>query len=82
MDFSTVIYIAIIVFLLWLLIKIFKKPIKFIFKMLMNALVGFLVLFILNRLGINLNFSLINALVIGIMGVPGLIILLVIKFIL
>lgn len=66
----------------WILIALFKKPIKFIVKMLVNTLVGFLILFLLNLLGLDIELNFINALITGVLGIPGVIILLILKYIL
>lgn len=71
--------------LLWLLIKLLKKPIKWAFKLLLNALIGFVGLFLLNYLGsyvgISLGINWLNAVITGVFGVPGVVLLLLIKYI-
>lgn len=71
--------------LLWLLIKLLKKPIKWAFKLLLNALIGFVGLFLLNYLGsyvgISLGINWLNAVITGVFGVPGIVLLLLIKYI-
>lgn len=71
--------------LLWLLIKLLKKPIKWAFKLLLNALIGFAGLFLLNYLGsyvgISLGINWLNAVITGVFGVPGVVLLLLIKYI-
>ena len=70
------------VFLVWLVIRLFRKPIRWILKLLLNTAIGFAALFLLNffgsAIGITLNW--INALVIGVAGFPGLVLLLLIKY--
>lgn len=65
-------------------IKIFSKPMKLIFKLLINAATGFVMLFIVNFfadiLGVHLEYNLINAIVVGALGLPGVVILFVIQF--
>lgn len=71
--------------LLWLLFKLLKKPIKWAFKLLLNALIGFVGLFLLNYLGsyvgISLGINWLNAVITGVFGVPGIVLLLLIKYI-
>ena len=66
-----------------LLLKILSAPIRLAFKLLINAGVGFLILFVVNFFGDFVGFTLgvnfLNALVAGILGVPGVILLIVIK---
>ena len=70
----------------FLLIKLLTAPIRFAGKMLINALVGFVVLFLLNFagsiVGISLGINWFNALVVGIFGAPGVVLLLLLKYLL
>lgn len=72
------------IFLVWLLIKLFKKPIKLMFKLICNTGIGYISLFLLNRfgasIGVTLGFNWVNALVIGVFGYPGLVLLLLLKY--
>ena len=60
------------------------KPIRWILKLLLNTAIGFAALFLLNffgsAIGITLGLNWINALVIGVAGFPGLVLLLLIKY--
>ena len=71
--------LIIIVLILIIFFKIIKKPIRLIFKLLLNTLLGFVVLFVFNLIGMVFDFSipinLISALTVGFLGLPGLIIL-------
>ena len=76
-------YALIGIIMLWLVIKIFAKPIKWIFKLLLNSLIGFAALFIFNYLGtfigIELTVGWVSALIVGVLGIPGIILLLLIE---
>lgn len=82
--FSNILIIIAGVFVLWLIIKLFLTPIKWIFKLLINTLVGFAALWVLNFfgdfIGISLGLNWINALVVGVFGFPGVVLLLVLKY--
>lgn len=71
------------VLLLWIFIKIFKKPIKWIFKLFLNAIVGFAALFLLNFLGgfvgLHITVGWLSAIITGVLGIPGIILLLLIE---
>ena len=73
---------AAVVFVI-LLIKILSAPIRFIFKIALNALLGFVVLFIVNFfgefVGIYVPVTLLSALVTGFLGVPGVLLLVLIQ---
>lgn len=87
MDKITLIFLAVVgVLLLVLLGKLFKTSIKWALKLLLNAVIGFAALLLLNfvgaPLGVSLNLNWFNAIVTGVLGVPGVILLLLIKYLL
>ena len=69
---------------IYVLIRILAAPIKWIFKLLLNALTGFLLLFLANFISGFFDFSipvnLITCLVSGVFGIPGVIFLVVVIF--
>lgn len=77
------VYIVIGALLLWLIFKIFATPIKWALKLLINALLGFVMLFIFNYLGsfigLNITVGWLSAIVAGVLGIPGIILLLLIE---
>ena len=84
MILSAVLMGAAGIFLLWLIIKLFLTPIKWIFKLLINTGIGFVGLWVVNFFGdffgISLGLNWINALVVGVLGFPGLVLLLAMKY--
>ena len=72
--------------LIGLLLKILKKPIKWVFKLLLHVLSGFVYLFIFNFVGawfgVSLELNWLNAIVSGVFGIPGVVVLLLLKYIL
>ena len=76
--------VAVCVFLLILFIVLLAKPLKWIFKLLLNALSGFIALILLNFVGGFFGFSLtvnfLNCLIAGFLGMPGVILLIAIKY--
>jgi len=73
-------------FLLLALIRIFRAPLRLAVRLLGNTLAGFLSLWVLNLTasltGITLGLNLLNALIIGILGLPGLVLLLLVQWVL
>ena len=73
-------------FLLVSLIRVFRTPLKVALRLLANTLLGFLALWTVNLTagvtGIALGFNLLNALVIGILGLPGFVLLLLTQWVL
>lgn len=84
MTASIVILIIFGVLLLSLLVRLLKTPIKWAFKLLINTGIGFVALFLLNffgdPIGVNLGLNWFNAVVTGVLGVPGVVLLLLIKY--
>ena len=64
------------VFLVWLVIRLFRKPIRWILKLLLNTAIGFAALFLLNFFGSAIGITL----GLGVAGFPGLVLLLLIKY--
>jgi len=61
-----------------IIVKILKWPLKVMFKLLINVAIGILLLFIFNSfglpwLGIVMPINIITALVVGFLGIPGFI---------
>ena len=79
----TILMVVGCVFALYVLLKIVMAPIKWIFKLLLNAIIGFLLLFLANLIGGFFNFSvpvnLISCLISGVFGIPGVIFLVMLK---
>lgn len=73
-------------FLLVALIRVFSVPLKLTLKLLANTLLGFGVLWLINRTaaltGVSLGLNLWNALTIGILGLPGVVLLLLVQWVL
>jgi len=75
-----------LVFLIYLVGKIVTKPFRLIFKILFNSLFGLLLLwgynFIGNFIGIVIPINYLTVLIGGFLGIPGLILLIILNFIL
>ncbi len=86
MDYAAVLAYAFGLLLLYIVGRVLIMPLRIAVKLLYNALIGGVVLLILNFLGgyIGLHIALnpITALVVGFLGVPGVLMLLVLKYIL
>ena len=80
---SSVLMIILAVLVIFALVKILSAPIRLIFKLLINTFVGFVLLFLVNLIGSYFDFSLeinlLNALITGVFGIPGVIVLIIIK---
>jgi len=83
---AAVILVVAGILLLILLLRLLTKPIKWALKLLFSAILGFVGLALLNivgsPIGIYLNINWFNVLVAGILGIPGVLLLLLFKYIL
>ena len=73
-------------FFLIALLRVFSAPLKLAVKLLANTLLGFLALWVVNLTagvtGIALGVNLWNALVIGVLGLQGFVLLLLVQWVL
>ena len=69
-----------------LVFKLFSLPVRLLFRILLSTAAGFVLLVVFNyiglRFGLTLGINIVNALVIGVLGLPGLIVLIFVKQIL
>lgn len=70
---------------LFLVLKIIAAPIKIIIKLMLNALAGGVVLFLINMIGAGFGFVLdinwITSLIVGIFGAPGVILVILLQIV-
>jgi len=73
------------ILLLVLFVRIIRLPFKLLFKLVLHAAVGFISLFVLNMLGsyvgISLEINILTCVLAGILGVPGVILMLIFKYV-
>lgn len=84
MDLESKVALALLcAFLVLGVVRLFSAPLKFALKVILNTLLGFLALFLLGLTapltGFALGLNLFNALIIGILGVPGLVLLVLLQ---
>ena len=68
--------------ILFVILKVLSMPMKIIVKFLINALVGGIVIYVLNMFGAGLTLNWITSLIVGFFGVPGVIIIAILQFVL
>ena len=63
--------------------KYFSFPIKKIVKLVGNSILGAIIIFLINLVGTSFNFhigfSIINSIIVGILGIPGAVLLVLLK---
>ena len=70
------------VLVLFIILKVLSMPMKLIIKFLVNALIGGVVLYVLNLFGVGIVINWITALIVGFLGIPGVIIVAILQFVL
>lgn len=82
-QFEYIGYFLIAILGLYILVKVFSWPIRILFKLLVNAVLGALLLVIVNFVGNYFGFYIginaVTALIAGFFGIPGVIFLVVFK---
>ena len=83
MDFSNALVIFGCIVVLWIIGKIFSVPLKALFKLIINSVLGGLLIFIINLIGAVWNFhiglNIVTAILVGILGIPGAVLLVILK---
>ncbi|MCI2056583.1 MAG: pro-sigmaK processing inhibitor BofA family protein [Oscillibacter sp.] len=87
MDLSQKLAVGLLaVFLLLALVRVFRTPLKLAVKLLVNTLLGFLALWAVNLTagitGFALGLNIWNALTVGVLGLPGFLLLLLVQWVL
>jgi len=82
-DVSVVIAFFFGIILIYLIGRLFLMPIKLIIRLIYNAIIGGIMLWIVNFIGAYFSFTIainpVTALVAGILGIPGVILLILFK---
>ena len=85
MNITTIGTFVICIVLLFVLGKIFIWPLKNILKLVFNSILGGILIYIINIIGMSFNFhiglNLVTAIFVGFLGVPGAILLVVLKIV-
>ncbi|MDT3698561.1 MAG: pro-sigmaK processing inhibitor BofA family protein [Thermincola sp.] len=83
MDINIIIAFGLGLLLIFLVGKVMLFPLRMVFKLIINAIVGGLVLWVINYVGsyfgIHIPLNPITALTVGFLGIPGIVVLLVIQ---
>lgn len=84
MDFTLILPFLIGLVILFIVLKLLTLPMKLIIKLLINGVVGGVIIFLVNLIGANfgfiINLNWITALIVGILGVPGVVIVAILQF--
>lgn len=69
------------VLILFVILKILALPMKIIIKLVINAIIGIVVIYVLNLFGAGLVLNWITSLIVGFLGIPGVIIVALLQFV-
>lgn len=58
------------VLILFIVLKVLSMPMKIIIKFLVNAVIGGIVIYVLNLFGVGMTLNWISSLIVGFLGVP------------
>ena len=79
-----IVVLVVLVLLLIPLLKLLKKPLKWALKILIHAGFGFIALVVLNffgsLIGVTIEITWLSAIIAGILGLPGVILLLIVQY--
>lgn len=73
---------AVGILILFIVLKILTVPMKIIIKLLINAAVGGIVIYVLDMFGAGFALNWLTSLLVGFFGVPGVIIVAILQFVL
>ncbi len=83
MDINIIIAFALGLLLIYMMGRVMLFPLKIVFKLLINAIIGGLVLWVINYFGsffgVHIPLNPVTALTVGFLGIPGVVLLLVIQ---
>ena len=86
MEFNNIIAYIACIFFLFIFGKIFIVPIKTILKLIVNSILGGITIFIINLIGsiwgFHIGLNLITSVFVGVLGIPGALVIIIIKLIL
>ena len=81
MDFNSIVMYIVCLIGILVIGKIFIVPIKLIIKLLINSILGAILLYVINILGaicgFHIGINVVTALIVGLLGIPGAILLVI-----
>ena len=86
METNNIIAFIACLFFLFILGKVFIVPLKTILKIILNSIIGGIIIFVINLIGGFFNFhiglNVITSIFVGILGIPGAIVVVLVKLLL
>ena len=75
--FEMIIAFAVGIIILCLIAKIISLPVKLLWKFITNSLIGAVMLWVVNLFGAGIPIDIVRALIAGIFGIPGVLLILI-----
>ena len=72
-ESSIVVSFAVGLLAICLIVRLLKWPVELLLKFVSNSVVGAIILFLINLFGAGIPITVINALIAGVFGIPGVI---------
>lgn len=86
LDLNNIIAFTACIFFLFIFGKLFIVPIKTILKLVLNSFLGAFLIYIINLIGamwgFHIGINIITSIFVGMLGIPGAIVIVIIKFLL
>ena len=86
MEFNNIIAFVACLFFLVIVGRVFIVPLKTILKFILNSIIGGFIIFIINIIGGSFGFhiglNIVTSIIVGILGIPGAILVILIKLLL
>lgn len=84
LDTNTMLAYLFAIILLYIVGKVLFIPIKFLAKLVLNAVIGGIILWVLNvfggTIGIHIGINVVTALIAGLLGIPGVVLLIILQY--
>ena len=86
LEFNNIIAFVSCLFFLFIIGKIFIVPLKTIFKFILNSIIGGLIIYLINFIGgyfgFHIGLNIITSVFVGLLGIPGAVVVILIKLLL
>ena len=86
LEFNNIIAFVACLFFLFIIGKIFIVPLKTIFKFILNSIIGGLIIYLINFIGgyfgFHIGLNIITSVFVGLLGIPGAVVVILIKLLL
>ena len=75
MDIIAALAVGIVLFAI--LVKVIALPFRILWKLITNSIVGAVILWVINLFGVGIEITFLKALIVGILGIPGVVLVLI-----